>query len=399
MGSVQFQSGLFIFFIIGLFSTLTISLPLHHDNRTAFAMEIFSTAVLERTNRNVIISPTSLETCLGLAYFGANGKTAEEMHEGLKLTTNDKKIISQHYRNLIQSRLQSPSNGPALKIVNRIYANETLEIKSEFNEIALNYFQAAVERVRFADSANTVVRINNWIEQETENKIKNLLRSDEVNQNTTAILVNAIYFKGKWANPFTRFTTQKKNFSINTEEIVLVDMMYNGDRFKYAELMDLDAKALELPYNNSDVSMLFLLPHRIDGLAELERKLAGIDFGEIAAQMKWESVDLSLPRFRIEFSIDLKDTLKRLGMVSMFNKDADFSNLYKSNTSSKISQVKQKVFLDVNEAGSEAAAATFVKFYYKSFNPDHKIFQVNHPFVFIIRSPETIYFFGHVVQI
>ncbi|XP_037825047.1 serine protease inhibitor 42Dd isoform X2 [Lucilia sericata] len=375
--------------------------PSESASRNLFAADLFSVIVDNKINENIVYSPASIQTCLALAFTGAEGETAEEMRKVLKLGLGNKTQVAEKYGEFLKAAFkprQSNEKGPQLKMANRVYVNNEIKLLPQFNKIAQDYFQSQAENVDFSQREAVVEQINNWVAQQTENKIKDLLTPDALNDDTSAVLVNAIYFKGKWLHPFSEITTSKADFHLNSKQKLEVDTMYTDDRFGYVELPELEATALEMPYENSDLSMLIILPKQIDGLEKLESNLKGLDLNDITSKMLVESVDVFLPKFRIEFDIDLKEPLKKMGMSSIFSSSANFSGLFDTSVPHKISDVKHKAFLDVNEAGSEAAAATYLKIVPMSLNLEQKTFRADHPFVFAIRSKTAVYFAGHVAK-
>uniref|UniRef100_A0A1L8EFW9 Putative serpin n=1 Tax=Haematobia irritans TaxID=7368 RepID=A0A1L8EFW9_HAEIR len=374
--------------------------PSAQATRNLFAAELFGTIAPERISENVVYSPASIQTCLALAFTGAEAETAQEMRKVLHLGEGDRSQVAQNYGEFLKNTFKNPkTNGAILKMANRIYVNQNLKISDNFNKIATEFFDTKAESVNFGNSQETINNINSWVEQQTESKIKNLLAPNSVDGDTSSVLVNAIYFKAKWKNPFSDVSTTKSNFKVNSKQEVQVDMMYQDDKFRYADLPEYNAKALEMPYEKSDLSMLVILPNEVEGLAKLESQLKGVDLNDITSKMYTADVDVFLPRFRIEFDIDLKEPLKKMGLTSMFSNAANFSNLFtESSVQHKVSDVVHKAFLDVNEAGSEAAAATYLKLVPMSLNMDQKNFRADHPFVFAIRSNTDIYFAGHVAK-
>ncbi|XP_061394172.1 serine protease inhibitor 42Dd [Musca vetustissima] len=400
MASLLIRTALFIGILSCTFNSITAGTiaPSQMATRNLFAATLFSFVAPDHLNDNVVYSPASIQTCLALAFAGADGDTAQELRKVLYLGEGDKRQVAQNYGEFLKTAIKNTKeNGPTLKMANRLYVNENLKIAEEYNRIASEYLEAKAENVDFQKSNDAIKKINTWVEQETENKIKNLMQPGSVDATTTAVLVNAIYFKAKWLKPFSKSSTTKMNFNVNTKQQVQVDMMFQDDKFQYGEFDNLDAKVLEMPYENSDLSMLIILPNKVDGLAKLEEKLKGVDLNEISSKLETEDVDVMLPRFRIEFDIDLKEPLKKMGLNSMFSDAANFKNLFADGpTAQKVSDVKHKAFLDVNEAGSEAAAATYMKIVLMSLNIDQKTFKADHPFVFAIRSKTAVYFAGHV---
>ena len=271
------------------------------SNYNAFAFDLFPVIMANRTSENVIYSPLSIQTCLAFVFGGAERHTAEEMRKVLKLSEGDKKQALSRYKEFLE-KLFKPSN---------TFEND-FQIKPQFNTIAQHYFDAQAENVDFNRNQQVVENINQWVERQTENKIKNLLQTDSVNAGTTAVLVNAVYFNAKWLKPFNEEFTRKAPFYMNNKQQIEVDMMSTYDRFAYARLPELEATALEMPYKDSDISMLIILPNEKEGLEKLETKLKGCDLNKITSEMSIHKAEVYLPKFRIEFDIDLEKPLREV---------------------------------------------------------------------------------------
>ena len=295
----------------------TIAVP-ESASHNAFAADLFSVVVDKKYTDNVVFSPASVQVSLALAYGGAEGHTAEEMRKVLKLPEDDKTQVLEQYKIFLKTffkSAKSTEDAPLLKMANRLYVNKQLNISPEFNTIAQDYFNTQAENVDFNKNKQVVENINHWVEQQTENKIKNLLAPDAVNGQTSAVLVNAIYFKAKWLHPFSATSTSKAAFFINNKQKIEVDTMFTDDRFGYVELPELEATALEMPYKDSDMSMLIILPNDKEGLEKLETKLKNWDLNQITTKMSVQDVEVFLPKFRIEYNIDLKEPLKQVSFL------------------------------------------------------------------------------------
>ncbi|XP_073847851.1 serine protease inhibitor 42Dd-like [Musca autumnalis] len=376
--------------------------PSAKASRNLFAANLFSVVAPEHLSTNVVYSPASIQTCLALGFAGADGETAEEMRKVLYLGEGDKRQVVQNYGEFLGELFKTPkANGPILKMANRLYVNENLKIAEEYNKITTEYLDAKAENVDFRNSQEAINKINTWVEEQTEKKIENLMQPGSVDGGTSAMLVNAIYFKTKWLKSFIDFATRKQEFKMDNKHKVQVDMMYQDAEFQYGELPEYEAKVLEMPYENSDLSMMIILPNDVEGLAKLEERLKGVDLNEISSKLRTNDADVFLPKFHIEFDFDLKEPLQKMGLNSMFSNSANFNYLFSNaGAPQRVSDVKHKAFLDVNEDGSEAAAASYVKLLFNSDfrNPDQKTFKADHPFVFAIRSKTAVYFAGHVTK-
>ncbi|XP_017050347.1 serine protease inhibitor 42Dd [Drosophila ficusphila] len=374
------------------------------ESRNLFSRILVDTITQDALQRsdeaqvNTVFSPASVQSCLTLAFMGASGSTAEELRNGLQLGPGDRHHIARAFGEFWRTNCNYGDNGPLLKSVNRLYVNDSLELHPEFNEVATDFFQSKAEAARFADSAGAAQQINSWVEQETDHKITNLLQSECVNDETSAILINALYFKGKWLKPFMPESTMLDLFQVDLDSTVNVNMMYQEDKFKYADLPGLQAQAVQLPYENSNIHMLILLPNRVCGLQELELKLKDVDLADIDAAVTLQDVEIFLPRLSIEYDVDLKKILNQIGISEVFSDCAKLDGLFTSKTGQKISAAKHRGYINVNEAGSEAAAVTFMKIVPMMLNMNKKLFKANHPFVFYIRSSQAVFFAGRFVN-
>ncbi|XP_055840328.1 serine protease inhibitor 42Dd-like isoform X2 [Episyrphus balteatus] len=368
--------------------------PSSSPNSGLFAADLLRIAK-SKTSENVIFSPISIQTALAMTYMGAAGKTAEELKNGLRLPSLDKDQVGQYFSQLLNKK----SGEADLSIANRIFVGSDYPLKADFNKMTENYFKSGAEALNFKDLPSEAIQtINSWVENKTNNKITDLMKPGSVDADTVALIVNAIYFKGKWKNPFSKDATRKLPFWINKDESVEVDMMYGGDkRIKYGEFSEINATAIEMAYKNSDISMMLILPNEKDGLADLENKLSSMSVIDLSSKMGSRKVDIMLPKFQINFSTPLSETLKEMGIQSLFQK-ADLPGMFESGPAVKVSDVQHKAFIDVNEAGSEAAAASFLQISLMSLDYDQRFFNADHPFFFAIKGPNTVYFVGHVAK-
>lgn len=276
--------------------------------RNLFATELFQTIATARQNENVIISPVAIQTALGLAFYGAQGKTAIELQKGLHESAKDNKnSLAESYHNLLHSYVKPKT---VLEIANKIYTREGLEIEPHFKDVARKFFDSDVEALNFQNESYAVKSINQWLSQKTKGKIDQVLQS--IDADTNVALVNAIYFKAKWARPFEDLATSDKDFWISETQAIKVPTMYADNWYYYADYPELDAKAIELFFENIDLTMWFILPNERNGLLKLEQKLKGVDFAQLEDRWEWKSVTVNLPKFKFEFDTDLKDSLKQV---------------------------------------------------------------------------------------
>ncbi|XP_061395783.1 serine protease inhibitor 42Dd-like [Musca vetustissima] len=363
--------------------------------RNLFATELFQTVASQSQDKNVIISPVAVQTALGLLYYGANGNTAKELQKGLHATAHESKEgLAQGYHTLLHSFIKSKT---VLEIANKIYTNDKLKISNEFRRIAQEYFDSDAEALDFSNETYAVDTINHWVVEKSNGKIDHVI--DSIDPDVNIALMNAIYFKAKWARPFMDEETSDRDFWISNTESIKVPTMFADNWYYYADYPELDAKALELFFENIDLTMWFILPNKRDGLRDLEEKLKGVNFKDLEGLWEWKSVSVYLPKFGFEFDTDLKPVLQKLGINTMFSNAADFTNIFHNRAGNmRISKVQHKAFIDVNEIGCEAAAASVAVGVPMSLPLDPKTFVANHPFVFIIRDKTAVYFAGHIVK-
>lgn len=205
------------------------------------------------------------------------------------------------------------ANSP-VSIANKVYVMNGYTIKQQFHEIATKSFDSETESVNFAESAPTAQKINGWVEDKTKNKIKDLIDPSLLDDLTRMVLVNAIYFKGSWATQFKKERTEKADFWTSETESKKVDMMFVKDHFRYGAVPELDATAIELPYANSTLSMLVILPNQKTGLAKVEEGLANIDLAEVSKKLHKTEVNVYLPKFKVEYDLSLKKPLEKVKM-------------------------------------------------------------------------------------
>lgn len=185
-------------------------------------------------------------------------------------------------------------------------------VKKNFQEVAAKSFNSEVQTLDFAQSAASAATINGWVEAHTNNKIRDLIAADQLDADSRMVLVNAIYFKGFWKHKFDVKKTSQAPFYLNEHDSVNVDFMKIKEHFKYGTLRDLDATAIELPYKDSGITMMIILPNRRTGLSALEAKMNTLDLGEISKQLYSQEVNVKIPKFRIEMELDLQDTLTKV---------------------------------------------------------------------------------------
>nr|XP_512165.4 serpin B4 [Pan troglodytes] len=380
------------------------------EANTKFMFDLFRQFRKSKKN-NIFYSPISITSALGMVLLGAEDNTAQQIKKVLhfdQVTENttekaatyhvDRSGNVHHQFQKLLTEFNKSTDAYELKIANKLFGEKTYQFLQEYLDAIKKFYQTSVESVDFANAPEeSRKKINSWVESQTNEKIKNLFPDGTIGNDTTLVLVNAIYFKGQWENKFKKENTKEEKFWPNKNTYKSVQMMRQYNSFNFALLEDVQAKVLEIPYKGKDLSMIVLLPNEIDGLQKLEEKLTAEKLMEWTSlqNMRQTHVDLHLPRFKMEESYDLKDTLRTMGMVNIFNGDADLSGMTGSRGLS-VSKVLHKAFVEVTEEGAEAAAATAVVVVELSSPSTNEEFHCNHPFLFFIRQNKTnsILFYG-----
>ncbi|XP_026017194.1 leukocyte elastase inhibitor-like isoform X2 [Astatotilapia calliptera] len=370
------------------------------SSNTAFALELFRTLSQTNPAGNIFVSPLSIGAALATVYEGAKGDTAAQITQALSFSSGEG--VHANFQKL-NAEINSPSASYILKLANRLYGENIAHFLPDFIDVTHRNYLADPITVDFIGAPEACrAEINSWVEQQTENKIKDLLKPGTVNKDTRLALVNAVYFKGNWKNPFKEANTKEMPFEIRQNETVPVQMMYQRKKLPYNYIADHDLQILELPYVGEELSMFILLPKESsDGsgpLLKLEKELTQERLNEWTDRKNMEvdsEVLLHLPKFKLEEDYELNEPLTKLGMKNVFCAGrADLSGM-NGEPGLFLSTMAHKAFVEVNEEGTEATAATGAVIKLESFIPDTH-FTADHPFLFFIRYNETksILFFG-----
>ncbi len=367
------------------------------NGNTDFAFDLYGH--LKGEDGNLFFSPYSISTALAMTYAGARGETAEQMSYVLNFSHPQE--LNPKFGNLIEDLNKQGQQGDyQLSVANALWGQKDYPFLDSFIVLNKQHYKAGLETVDFVDSAErekTRKMINQWVEDNTNQKIKNLIPEGVLNELTRLVLTNAIYFKGDWTSQFDAKATRDQDFYLSPEKTVKAPLMYQKAKFKYGQTDSL--QLLELPYEGDDLSMLVLLPNAKDGLGDLEKELNADNLAQWQQQMRDREIQVYLPKFKMASQFSLSDTLAKMGMPDAFNDKADFSGMDGSKML-YISAVLHKAFVEVNEEGTEAAAATGVVMTLKSAPRPSPVFRADHPFVFIIKDNTTnsILFIGRVVD-
>lgn len=366
-----------------------------------FAIDLYQK--IREQEGNIIYSPFSISMALAMVYGGARGTTAEQMAEVMHIPQNDAQIHASF--NWLDQTLESRAAGPEgkknsgfeLSIANSIWGQKGFAFRDEYLDLLAENYGAGLRATDFAADPNgSRQAINDWVSDETRKKIQDLLPEGSVTGDTRLVLANAIYFNAPWKDEFKKADTQDLPFYLLDGSQVVVPMMYAKKNFGYA--YGNGYSAITLPYRGDQVAMLIVLPDE-GNFRAFEEGLSAEVVSTIIGEMSYDEVMLTLPKFTFDTKLNLKDTLVSIGMVDAFDaQTADFSGI-DGERDLVITDAVHKAFIDVNEEGTEAAAATGIIVGLTSFRPENMML-VDRPFLFAIYDKGTgsILFFGRITD-
>ncbi len=363
---------------------------------TRFALELYGK--LKDKQGNLFLSPYSISTALALAYAGARGNTASGMARTLYLELAPERFHPALARLINEMNEIGKQKECNLTVANAMWGQKGYEFRQAFLDLTNRHYGAGLNQVDFAKPEEARSTINAWVEKHTQDKIRDLIKPGVLDGSTRLVLTNAIYFKGKWAAQFKPDRTLKEPFTLNNGEKVSVSLMHQTAKVMY---MENDAfQALELAYGSGRLVMTVFLPKNLDGLEAFERTLTAENLTKWLHGLGNGNVIVALPKLTMTTEFSLASELKSLGMADAFTSGAaDFSGM-NGKKDLFISSVLHKAFIDVNEEGTEAAAATAVVGRSVLEPPPTPVFRADHPFVFMIRDVQSgsILFVGRVAN-
>lgn len=390
---------------------------------TDFSNELLRVIATTHGTDNVIISPLQLEALLTLLYLGSDGGTAEELQRVLQLkrfASNAK--MANHFATELQLSTDSAAD-THMQLCSELLLPAEVEVSDEFRKIAEKYFQTtamqrdlhSIAKLRSQFDEDLVKAAAGYAWHISDALLSNITKPEAA---SSAVALAAVHFRNKWFLPFSAYRTGVYDFQLSAAEApaangvqqpvppasVAVPMLFDDDMFvKFAEFRELDARAIELPYEHDDeLAMLVVLPNQRDGLAVLEKQLEALDLNALADRMQMESVQVLLPKFKIDFECSMRRTLEQLGITTIFSEVSNFKNMLRENTTAPliIADILHKVCIEVNESGTEGASSVAYKpiVISNSIDSSKKFFRADHPFYFAIRSREATHFVGHITK-
>ena len=365
-----------------------------------FALDLHK--CLTDDNENLFYSPASLLIALAMTSLGARENTASEIMKVLHVASVSSADLNESMKKFIDSLNEASDENNKLLTANRLFVQKSCEILKSFQEGTREFYHAEIALVDYiANAEKAREEINQWVEQQTNDKIKDLIPAGMLSSDTRLTLVNAIYFKSVWQKKFEKGETFPGSFFLSQNEEIKVEMMHQEADFKLVESQDLACLILEMPYLGNKLSMVIFLPNEIDGLAKLEDKIT-YDSLQQSFSLLDTSVDeleVIFPKFKLTQQFELNDILAKKGAEEMFIPGkADLSGI--SPEPLFVSQVVHKAFVEVNEEGTETAAATAIGIKLESISLPKPMFKADHPFLFLIRHNESggILFLGRLIK-
>jgi serpin B len=361
-----------------------------------FAFDLY--AQLRNEDGNLFFSPFSISTALAMTSAGARGQTLADMNRVLHFPEQPE--LHSAASTMTADMLRRTGWNVELSIANALWLQKESGIREDFLSLTRTHYQAGCHQVDFSgDPESCRQTINRWTESQTHRRIRDLLGPQTVGSDTRLILTNAIYFKSNWEKGFDKQSTRDQDFHLPGGDTVKNPMMHQTDEFGYAVVPDL--QILEMPYAGNDFGLVILLPRRGAPLADLEASISK-SFSDWLGTLSQQKVIVTVPKFEMTTEMSMKDTLSRMGMTVAFSPDADFSGIEASKLS--LQAVIHKAFVEVNEKGTEAAAATAVEMTFtaspsQNIQPPLPEFTADRPFMYLIRDRHTgaILFLGRYV--
>jgi len=369
------------------------------EGNSRFAFDLYAKV---KEDKNIFFSPFSISSALSMTYAGAANKTEAEMREVLYFKENNDKFHKEFSEILKKVEVKTKDKAsPQISIANKLYAQKDYKFKDDFLSIPKKYYNSELQKVDFKDEKNrdeARKEINSWVEKNTNNKIQELIAPNILSDLTRLVLVNALYFKAPWQTFFKEEKTSKKEFWTDEKNSTKVDFMQGI--YKSAYFQNDMLQIAVLPYKDNVASLIIFLPKEKNGFSEFQKEFTYENYTKWMSKTVSKKIAFSIPKFKIEDNYRLKDVFQKMGMKAPFSRKADFSGMT-GNKELKISKIIHKSFIEIDEKGTEAAAATAVVMNRKNGNSGLPVsFKADHSFIFIIKDNRTnsILFMGHVIK-
>jgi serpin B len=370
------------------------------EGNNRLAIDLY--ANLAKSDGNLFMSPYSVSVSLAMTYTGARGNTAAEMREVMYVTVDDDQLLTGFEWIINNTNRRGSAGDFRLAVANSLWGQIGVDFTDEFLGDNQRYYGSEIQQVDFASDPETArMIINKWVEEQTENRIRDLIYEGLLTPTTRLVLANAIYFKGVWQYQFVEDDTKEGNFTLSDGVQISVPLMQQVETFGYYEQDGF--QALSMRYLRSRLRMAVFLPRKTGGIKNFEQSITydNLDLWLRSLESSLERVDVTFPRFKVADSFSLSQTLQSLGMADAFDEtQADFSGMT-GNRNFCVDEIVHKTFIDVDEVGTEAAASTAAAIK-MTMAPNETgepvVFRADHPFFFVIEDPETktVLFMGRV---
>ncbi|GBP43730.1 Alaserpin [Eumeta japonica] len=338
------------------------------DGSVQFSSKMFSEVVQSNPDKSVVLSAFSVLPPLAQLSLASVGESHDELLHAMGLQNDN---VTRAVFPVVIQQLQS-AKGVELKLASKVYVAQGFQIQEQFEADTRRLLDSEIQNINFVKNTEAASEINQWVENKTNHRIKDLMKPESLDGDTRAVFVNAIYFKGSWKSKFNKDATTDRDFHVSAANTIKIPTMFKNGEFKYGTSDELNAQLLEIPYEGDEASFLIVLPNDIEGLPALERKLK------------------ENPALLTEASQQI------LGVTKIFDlRTARLENLIKTEEPLYVSEAIQKAFIEVNEEGAEAAAANYIVLQNRSGGPE-LTFVADHPFVFAIRHSQLDLFTGAV---
>lgn len=361
------------------------------ESNNRFAFDFYKN--IQSKNENIIFSPSSISSAFAMTYAGARNNTFNEISEVFYFEKN-LEVFNSDYYNLIN--IKSNSKNVSLNNANSIWFEKTFKLNSEYLSTNKQYYNSSSNFVDFKNnSEKSRLQINLWVEKNTNGKIKDLLSSSSIDNSTKLVLVNALYFKGDWKTKFKKENNTTGDFQVSKRSKLNTTFMNSKITSWYYE--DKYAQVIEIPYSDRNTSLMIIVPKSFRRIKKLKKKFNYEYYQTYISNKQKKSINLSMPKFKVLSEYNLVDNLRTMGIKDAFTGNADFSGIC-SNEHLFISDAIHKAIIEIDENGTEAAAATAVVMRKTSILLESVKVTIDKPFIYILRNNESnlIYFMGQI---
>nr|XP_018899388.1 PREDICTED: uncharacterized protein LOC109031973 isoform X2 [Bemisia tabaci] len=359
--------------------------PMEFLRDSSFDTNLLQAIFLAKSKENILVSPASLKMTLALLLEGAKGETAAELQDVMRLPRNVARW--QEQLGNFHGGLKRDTKNVTVQSANGIFVSEGSKISHRYQSVASSNYGSSVVSVNFKDPKYVSTIVNNWVNANTRGLVDKLISSDDIDADSKMLLVNTLYFKGKWDLGFSSKTTSYRCFNTFEGKCVQTPMMETSSFFNYTQIPSLNTQVIELPYNDERYSMIIMLPHDTVSFNKLVKELPGEQLESILSTMHMKKVFVFMPRFSCEHTSHLVPILQALGLREVFSQSADLTGIFSSGEHLSVDKIVQKSKIELDEHGAVAASATGT--FVIPLSSSVATFDADHPFIFFLRDRES----------